>query len=144
MFSDAEQALDAFLTKLPEFQRKQFEQGFSSLTPEEADQLFKWMATAPEAVGLKDEYVRLLQSIPAKARDYRRREKSDHMRYMVEPGSAAIPAGRPRQDALAHEAAQLKESDLPYAQVASSSESKVRRWDRNCGKRSQADKQPQA
>jgi hypothetical protein len=107
--NDAEKDLSAFLAALPAYKRKQFEQGLSSFTQEEWNQWIEWMAAAPEQFDeLWQEYSRLLQRVPAKLREYRKRMMRENGRSLTEAILPGIPAGRPRKDALAKEAVELK------------------------------------
>lgn len=117
--NDAEKGLDAFLAALPAYQRKQFEPGISSFTQEEMNQWAAWMATTPEQFdGLLQEYLRLLQRVPARLREYLKRQKREYGPFSSALNLPKIPAGAPRKDALANEAAQLKKAGLSYTQIA--------------------------
>jgi hypothetical protein len=104
-----------FLAALPSYQRKWFEQGFSSLT---ADEQSEWsndvIAGKPEPRG---EYERLVSRIPAKLRKYRQREADESARVRL-MGIPANPPGRPRKDFLRAEVEHLRESGLSYPRVS--------------------------
>lgn len=109
MSNGPEKDLSAFLAGLPSYKRKQFEHGFSSFTSEEWNQWIEWMATAPEQSDeLWQEYSRLLLRVPAKLREYRKRMMRENGRSLAEAILPGIPAGRPRKNSLAKEAAELK------------------------------------
>ena len=65
--------------------------------------------------GLLEKYEGLLQRIPKKWREYRQAKKLYAQRVLGPPPGQA---GRPRKDALAEEAQQLKSGGKSYAQVA--------------------------
>ena len=110
MSKSPETDLEEFLASLPSYKRKQFERGFSSFTHEEWTQWIEWMTTAPEQFDeLWQEYSRLLQRVPAKLREYRKRMMRENGRSLTEAILRGIPAGRPRSDALAKEAVELKQ-----------------------------------
>jgi hypothetical protein len=117
--NDSQNDLDTFLAALPVYQRKQFEPGLSSLTQNEMLQWIEWLATAPEqAATLQHEYMRLLQRVPVRLREYRKRERRENDRRFTALYLPKIPEGRPRKDTLASEAAQLKKAGLSHAQIA--------------------------
>jgi hypothetical protein len=65
--------------------------------------------------GLLDKYESILQRIPEKWREYRKAKKLYAQRVLGPPRGRA---GRPKKDALAEEARQLKAEGKSYAQVA--------------------------
>jgi hypothetical protein len=114
----AEHELAAFLAALPDYQRKSFESGLSSLTQDEMQQWADWIAPPSEQFSaLQQEYFRLLQAVPARLREYVQRERRENDRLF---GSylPKIPEGRPRKDALANEAVELKKAGMSYSQIA--------------------------
>lgn len=119
MSKEAERELAAFLAALPAYQRKAFESGIPSLTQDELQQWTEWLVSpAGNFDALRQEYFRLLQAVPAKLKEYREREKREHLQYLVSPYLPSIPVGRPRLDELAEEAALLKRVGKSYAQIA--------------------------
>jgi hypothetical protein len=66
---------------------------------------------------LRQEYVRLLQRVPARLRDYVRRERRENDQIFA-AYLPKIPANRPRKDSLADEALQLKNAGHSYKQIA--------------------------
>jgi hypothetical protein len=66
--------------------------------------------------GLVEKYESILPRIPKKWREYRRAKRLYAQRVLGPPRATA---GRPRKDALAEEAQQLKSGGKSYAQVAS-------------------------
>lgn len=114
MSKSAQKELEEFLAALPAYRRKEFQQGLGSLTQ---DELSLWFRDEEKSSGLREEYERLLRREPAEWRKYRAREIEDFasIRSSQLP---ANPKGHPRKDALAQEAAQLKNSGLSYAQIA--------------------------
>jgi hypothetical protein len=113
----AEQELEQFLAALHPALRKWLEKGAGALASEEHIEAAK--ALNLEAPDLRFEYARLLLPFPDKLREYNKRFKQEQAQGVRELFPLlAIPEGRPRKNALADEAAQLKESGLSYAQVA--------------------------
>jgi hypothetical protein len=112
-----EEELAKFLADVPVYRRKAFEQGLSSLTQEEMNEYVMELVENPNSGAFWREYERLIRQIPAKWSEYRQREIHDAARIkaLLLP---ANPEGRPRKDALAIEAARLKETGLSYAQIA--------------------------
>lgn len=117
----AENELNAFLAGLPLYKRKELEQGpsaFSSYSQEEQSAWTEWMTNTPvEHDVLRQEYVRLLQRVPARLRDYVRRERRENDQIFA-AYLPKIPANRPRKDSLADEALQLKNAGHSYKQIA--------------------------
>jgi hypothetical protein len=121
MSNDAEKDLSAFLAALPVYKRKQFELGFSSFTQDDMNLWTEGMkADAPEqSTECLQEFLRLLQRVPTKLREYREREIRDFAQNMT--ALSLLPSnseGRPRKNDLADEALKLKEAGLSYAQIA--------------------------
>jgi hypothetical protein len=114
----AEHELAAFLAALPDYQRKSFEFGLSSLTQDEMLQWADWIAPPSEQFSaLQQEYFHLLQAVPARLREYVQRERRENDRLF---GSylPRVPEGRPRKDALANEAVEFKKAGMSYARIA--------------------------
>lgn len=87
MSDDAEKDLEAFLSTVPAYMRKEFEQGFYSLTEDEMNQLASCLPDGPERSArlrreaeLSEEYERLLKRVPAKLKEYRNRLTRDVLR----------------------------------------------------------------
>jgi hypothetical protein len=111
--------LEKFLAALHPALRKLLEHGAHTLTRDENGEACNALSFGIGVPDFRIEYARLLQPFPSKLREYRKR-------FELEQAAASrelfplppIPEGRPRKDALADEAAQLKESGLSYAKVA--------------------------
>lgn len=121
MSNNAERDLSAFLAALPVYKRKQFALGLSSFTQDDMNQWTEGMkADAPEqSTECLQEFLRLLQRVPTKLREYREREIRDFAQNMT--ALSLLPAnseGRPRKNDLADEALKLKKAGLSYAQIA--------------------------
>jgi hypothetical protein len=116
-----EKELEEFLASLPAYKRKELEQGCSSFTQDERNEWVRDLVAdnAESAAALQREYLRLVERIPKKVREYREREIRDWVQNMTALSLLpANPEGRPRKDDLADEAALLKKSGLSYAQIA--------------------------
>jgi hypothetical protein len=114
--SRPEKELEEFLAALPAATRTWLEQGAYMLSYEETVELENDSTT--QKSNLRQEYERLLQPFPAKLREHRKRK--EHERKLVIDvlmPLPLIPEGRPRKDALADEAAQLKEAGFSYAKI---------------------------
>lgn len=110
--------LEEFLAALPAAARAWLEKGVYRLSYEETVELNN--DSTIDTSNLRQEYERLLQPFLAELREHRRRK--EHERKLVADvifkPLPTLPRGRPRQDALADQATQLKESGLSYAKVA--------------------------
>ena len=107
--SPEEKELENFLADLPAWMQKGFQQGLSSLTQSEFNE---WTKNQDNAANLLREYERKIWSIPARRRAYR------EAWGVIEVPLPANPEGRPRKDAIADQAKELKKSGLSYAQIA--------------------------
>jgi hypothetical protein len=108
--NNPEKNLAAFLATLPAHKRKAFEFGLLSLTQDELNQINSELGERDVA---RTEYERLLRRIPAKWREYNARQLAD-LKAAFLPKN---PEGRPRKDAFADEAKELKKR-LSYADTA--------------------------
>jgi len=91
---DAERDLAAFLAALPSYQRKLLDQTYSSLTQGEQNQFMGWMTATPEQFdALWQEYRRLVERIPAKLREYRKRINREHGAGTADV--LGLPKGKP-------------------------------------------------
>lgn len=119
MSDKAERELAAFLAALPDYQRKPFEFGVSSLSQDEMLQWADWVGSRSEQFdAVQRKYLDLLQAVPAKLREYVQRERREYERIF---GALLpkIPKGRRRKDDLAYQAAQLqKKAGFSYAKIA--------------------------
>ncbi len=111
---DPERELANFLAAQPPWRRKWFQGNYSWTTGEivdwsEAD----WREDQPA----REEYEKILQKLPEKWRDYRRKLR----RVAISTAVSTIPPakpGRPRKDSLAGEALALQKAGKSYAQIA--------------------------
>lgn len=118
MYVDPEKQLEQFLAALHPAHRKWLEKGANTLTKDEELEATKALNLDLEAPDIRMEYARLLQPFPSKLREYRKRYELEQAAFVRESFPLPpIPKGRPRKDALADEAAQLKGSGLSYAAV---------------------------
>lgn len=111
--SPEEKELEAFLSVLPSFRRKEFQHGISSFNQ---DEMNEWIRNAVEdpdtATAQRQEYERLARRIPALWREYRKTT-------VIPSPLPANPVGRPKKVALAKEAANLQRAGMNNPQIAS-------------------------
>ena len=112
-FKSPEEELEQFLAAQPSWLQKILQLDMS-LTDEER---LAWNASNwwHDNGKVEDEFLRLLQRVPKRWREYCERKKLDAIR-----GLPTVPTGRPRKDSLADEAAELRRSGESYAQTAKS------------------------
>jgi hypothetical protein len=115
--SDAEKELDAFLEGLPAAMRKELEQGLSSFSKEDWRQEGEWLLPDPwrRDAALK-EFLRLVQRVPARLREYRKRERRESNQLLT-AWLPKIPAGRP-PDSKAQDYLEQHAGELSYADIA--------------------------
>ena len=110
-FKSPEEELEQFLAAQPSWLRKILQLDFSFTTDEQlALHESDWWQSGGK---VEQEYLRLLQRVPEKWRDYCERKKLDALK-----GLPTVPTGRPRKDSLAHEAERLRLSGKSYAETA--------------------------
>jgi predicted YcjX-like family ATPase len=109
-----EKVLEEFLAPLPAWMQRTLQQGFPSLTQAE---ISEWWRNPDEVQHLTDEYERILQQIPKKWREYRKRLKQEARifdRFLVPKGTA----GAPQKKELAQKAAVLQRQGMKVPQIA--------------------------
>ena len=118
MSRDPEKELKEFLAPLPAWMRRTIQEGFSSLTQAE---ILEWVNNTEEVFRRTAEYERILQQIPSKWREYRKRLKGDARRTAQYEAQFLVPKGkpgRPRKDDLAQEAQLLQRRGMKFPQIA--------------------------
>jgi len=110
--TDPEEELAAFLASQPSWRRKSLQNDFSWSAQELLDYS---QADCREDPAIKEQYLDLLKRVPEKWREHRRKLRKIAL-SSVPKGSA----GRPRKDALAHEARRLQQEGKSHAQIAAS------------------------
>lgn len=112
-----ENELEEFLTSVPAWMRKTFEIGFPSLSQPEMNE---WFKNVDELHRLKHEYERILQSIPAKWRDYRKRLKREAEQSARFEAQFLVPKGKPGRplDSKSQEYFKQHTDELSYADIA--------------------------
>jgi hypothetical protein len=109
-----EKELEAFLAPLPAWMQRTLQQGFPSLTQVE---ILEWWRNPDEVLNLTDEYERILQQIPKRWREYRKRLKQEARvfdQFVVPKGTA----GAPQKKELAQKAALLQRQGMNFPQIA--------------------------
>jgi len=92
-----EMQLEEFLASTPVWMQRCLLTGFGSLNQ---DEIREWSNNLDEVIRLTGEYERILQLLPAKWKEYRKRQKREAqhiLQYLVPKGKA----GRKRNDELA-------------------------------------------
>jgi hypothetical protein len=112
-----ENELEEFLTSVPAWMRKTFETGFPSLSQPEINE---WFGNFDELNRLKQEYERMLQSIPVKWRDYRKRLKREAEQSARFEAQFLVPKGKPGRpvDSKAKGYFEQHSCELSYADIA--------------------------
>jgi hypothetical protein len=105
---DTGRELEDFLTAGPSWMRKLFKP--DSWSPEDLTHLWWWRLLSRN----ESKLLKLLQPHPNVLREYRERCKQAALKCMV----PSAPRGRPRKDALAREAIDLKIAGRSYGQIA--------------------------
>jgi len=110
-FKSPEDDLEEFLAKQPSWLRKilQFD-GSLSLDEHQAWVDSNWWQEGGKS---DDEYMRLLQRVPTKLREYRKRREQAALIALP-----SVRPGRPRKDALAEAAAQLHQAGKSHPEIA--------------------------
>lgn len=118
MPGSAEKELEEFLASKALWMRRTFETGFPSLSQAEKTE---WWNNAAEVHKLTTEYEQILQQLPVKWREYRKRRKREayeaaqiQARYSVPKGNP----GAPPKDDLARNAALLQQLGMNFPQIA--------------------------
>lgn len=112
-FKDPEEELTEFLLAQPSWLRKILQLDYS-LIPEERQawqDSDSWWQGASGSV--QAEYERILQRIPPRWREYCKKRRQDAL-----TGVPSVPPGRPKRDAFAEEAEELRRAGKSYAEIA--------------------------
>jgi hypothetical protein len=109
-----EKELEEFLASIPAWMQRCLLTGFGSLNQ---DEIREWSINLDEDLRLTKEYERILQQIPAKWREYRKRLKVE-AQPLIEILVPKGKAGRPRKTALAQEAVELQQRGMNFPQIA--------------------------
>jgi hypothetical protein len=115
---DAERDFAAFLAALPVYQRKALNEPDSAFTSDEINQQMQWLLT-DQFEELNREHMRLVQCVPARLKEYRKRVSRAH--GVSAPDALGIPkgnVGRPRNDAEVALTMQLRADGLSWEQTA--------------------------
>jgi hypothetical protein len=107
---NTDREFEDILTAGPACIRKLFQP--ESWSPEDSTNLWWWLLASSSRNQRKLE--KLLQAYPPALREYRKRCKEVAIRNLVPPSRP----GRPRKDALANEAIDLKSTGRSYGQIA--------------------------
>jgi hypothetical protein len=99
-----EKQLEEFLASKPDWMRRMFQTGSNALTESE---LLEWCRNHEEVTGLTDEYEQILQHIPAKWREYRKRLQRENHSFIDKLLVPKGKAGRKRNEQLAERIWQL-------------------------------------
>jgi hypothetical protein len=121
-----ERELEAFLAPLPAWMQRTLQQGFPSLSQAE---ISEWWRNPDEVLNLTDEYERILQQIPKRWREYRKRLKQEARvfdQFLVPKGKP----GAPRKDSLARGAAVLHRQGKNFPQIAAALNENLREVDK--------------
>jgi hypothetical protein len=110
-FNSPEEELEQFLAAQPSWLRKILLLDSSLTTDEQAT----WIASDwwQEGGKVEEEYLRLLQRVPNRWREHRRKVAGNALSTLP-----SAQSGRPRKDLLAEEAKHLHEAGKSYAEVA--------------------------
>lgn len=118
MSRNPEKELEEFLTPLPAWMRRFFQEGFPALVQSEIADSAR---NLDEVFRLKAEYERILQQIPVKWRKYRERLKREGRQTAQYEARFLVPKGKPgapRKTELAQEAALLQRQKMSLPQIA--------------------------
>jgi hypothetical protein len=110
LLNRAEKDLKDFLAAQPTWFQK-FVRNDGALT---ADERRSWLATHPDTTeDMHEAYEKLLQRIPGKWAEYRKQQAKVFLSRFP-----AGSTGRPRKDALAQKASEMKSAGKSYTQIA--------------------------
>jgi hypothetical protein len=112
LMTDPEEELATFLASQPSWRRKALQNDFSWSAQELLDY---GHPERRDDLSVREQYLGLLKRVPEKWREHRRQLRKIAL-SLVPKGSA----GRPRKDALAHEARRLQQEGKSHAQIAAS------------------------
>lgn len=116
----AERRLEEFLSTLPAHKRKAFELApYPDLTIEEAGLYLEDLCGNPQAYdALNREYIELLECVPSKAKQYRKRARDLCGVLASLMPMPRVSRGRPTSEAEAQEMAALENSGLSHRETA--------------------------
>ena len=113
MYVSPEEQLGKFLESIPEWMRRLFQNGYGALSASELSECTFDSRVQP----LKAEYEAILQKMPAKWKEYRKRiEREVKMHFL----SSFVPKGKPGRplDTKAQEYLEQHSGDSSYADIA--------------------------
>jgi hypothetical protein len=108
-----EKELEEFLASKPAWMQRFLQTSFGLLSPDDTQE---WGNNLAEACGATDEYERILQLMPAKWKEYRKRQKAEAQPLI----QMLVPKGKPGRppDSKAQAYFEQHSGDTSYADIA--------------------------